>query len=211
MVELFERDPSDSGAAFILAQHLDPGDPSHSAEILDRDTAMSVVEARDGMSIEADHVYVAPPGASVTVAGDAGRPGAEPSDRRAVRVHRRRAGLGRCRDRPFGGRQQYDSMPRNAIATGCADVIRPAPELADAVVSYLRRLGRGRNGTWADDLEPRPPEKLETVLEVVWSWPRTKRECHPTYTSALCHAMNSRPGWSVSRSGRFASGSPSSA
>jgi two-component system CheB/CheR fusion protein len=54
--------PPAPGMAFILVLHLDPTHPSLMAELLSGDTAMPVIEAQDGMLVEADHVYVIPPG-----------------------------------------------------------------------------------------------------------------------------------------------------
>jgi chemotaxis response regulator CheB len=44
--QFFRRVPSDSGIAFVLVQHLDPGHASVLTEILQRSTAMPVVEAQ---------------------------------------------------------------------------------------------------------------------------------------------------------------------
>ena len=57
-----------SGMAFLVVQHLAPLRPSLLPDILSKQTAMPVIEARDGMSIEIDHVYVIPPNASMSVA-----------------------------------------------------------------------------------------------------------------------------------------------
>src|SRR5687767_10399443 len=59
--EFFAAMPTDSGAAFVVIQHLDPSHASHMAEILARSTAMNVVQAQDGMPLEADSVYTIPP------------------------------------------------------------------------------------------------------------------------------------------------------
>ncbi|MGK7654683.1 chemotaxis protein CheB [Roseovarius sp. B08] len=54
--------PDDTGAAFILIQHLDPNHPSMMADLLTRQTAMTVVQAEDDMLLARDTVYVIPPG-----------------------------------------------------------------------------------------------------------------------------------------------------
>jgi len=51
--------------AFVLVQHLDPKHGSMLKEILSRSTRMPIQEARKGMRIERDHVYVIPAGADV--------------------------------------------------------------------------------------------------------------------------------------------------
>ncbi len=61
---------ADSGAAFVLIQHLDPKHESLIAEILGRSTTMPVIEASDGMTAEANHVYVIPPNAYLTLSGN---------------------------------------------------------------------------------------------------------------------------------------------
>jgi two-component system CheB/CheR fusion protein len=53
--------PANSGLAFVLVPHLDPTHESLMAELLGRYTTMPVVEAGDGVRVEADHVYVIPP------------------------------------------------------------------------------------------------------------------------------------------------------
>ena len=57
----------DTGLAYVLVQHLDPDHKSLLPEILDRAAPVPVVAAADGMAIEANHVYVIPPGAAMTV------------------------------------------------------------------------------------------------------------------------------------------------
>ena len=66
---LLEHLPARTGMGFVLLQHLDPTHASQLTEILARTSAMPVQEARDGMAVEADHVYVMPPGKNLTLAG----------------------------------------------------------------------------------------------------------------------------------------------
>lgn len=54
--------PGDTGAAYILIQHLDPNHPSMMADLLTRQTSMTVVQAADDMLLEPNTVYVIPPG-----------------------------------------------------------------------------------------------------------------------------------------------------
>ncbi len=56
-----KRMASDSGMAFVVVSHLDPGHASMMADLLRRYTRMTVEEVRDGVRIEPDHVYVIPP------------------------------------------------------------------------------------------------------------------------------------------------------
>ena len=59
--------PSDTGMAYVLVQHLDPARPSLLAPLLARATAMEVREARGGLLIEANHVYVIAPNTDMTL------------------------------------------------------------------------------------------------------------------------------------------------
>lgn len=62
--------PSDSGAAFVIVQHLDPNHPSLAAELFRKFTDMPVSEAINGAQLEANHVYTAPSGKQLTLKGD---------------------------------------------------------------------------------------------------------------------------------------------
>ncbi len=59
--------PTDSGMAFVLVQHLAPDHKSMLAELLGKVTAMTVVEATDGMVVKPNCVFVIPPDATMTI------------------------------------------------------------------------------------------------------------------------------------------------
>lgn len=61
--------PTDTGAAFILIQHLDPNHPSMMADLLARQTSMGVVQAENEMSLTPDTIYVIPPGKFIRLFG----------------------------------------------------------------------------------------------------------------------------------------------
>ena len=63
------RMPVDSGMAFVLVPHLDPSHESLMAELLARQTAMPVLEAKHQMPIRPDHVYVIPPNKYLAIKG----------------------------------------------------------------------------------------------------------------------------------------------
>lgn len=64
----FSNMPADTGMTFVLVQHLDPDHKSLLVELLTPHAGMPVSEARDGEKMEADHVYVIPPNATLTFA-----------------------------------------------------------------------------------------------------------------------------------------------
>lgn len=62
MAQLLDAMPVDTGMAFLLIQHLDPHHTSQLAELLATHTRMRIAEAVEGMAINANEVYVCPPG-----------------------------------------------------------------------------------------------------------------------------------------------------
>ena len=59
---VLEHLPTDSGAAFILIQHLDPDHESLMVDLLARHTKMRVRQAENDMALVPDTLYVIPPG-----------------------------------------------------------------------------------------------------------------------------------------------------
>ena len=58
--KLIKAIPENSGMAYILVQHLHPGHESALPEILQRVTKIPVVEIRDNVHVDRDHIYVIP-------------------------------------------------------------------------------------------------------------------------------------------------------
>jgi two-component system CheB/CheR fusion protein len=67
--KFFAAMPPDSGIAFVLVPHLDPAHESLMVELLARHTTMPVVEAKNDMPVEANHVYIIPPNKYMTIGG----------------------------------------------------------------------------------------------------------------------------------------------
>jgi two-component system CheB/CheR fusion protein len=63
----FKAVPAENGMAFVVVTHLPPYRDSLLAEILGRATQMPVVNARDDQPVEAQHVYVLPASAVLTI------------------------------------------------------------------------------------------------------------------------------------------------
>ncbi|GAC1462236.1 MAG: hypothetical protein PVSMB2_25980 [Ktedonobacteraceae bacterium] len=59
--------PDDTGMAYVFVQHLAPTHETHLPELLARETQMPVHEAREGMDIRANHVYVIAPNTDMTL------------------------------------------------------------------------------------------------------------------------------------------------
>lgn len=65
--EFFENMPTDSGAAFVVIQHLSPDFKSLMNELLERRTRMAIYRVTDGMQLEPNSVYLIPPGKNLVV------------------------------------------------------------------------------------------------------------------------------------------------
>ncbi|BBC22641.1 CheR family methyltransferase [Pseudanabaena sp. ABRG5-3] len=65
--QILQNLPTDTGMGFVLIQHLAPQYDSQLSEILQRATEMPVHEAREGMRIEPNSVYVIPPNTLMTL------------------------------------------------------------------------------------------------------------------------------------------------
>ena len=65
--QLLSHLPLRSGLAFVIVQHRDPHREGMLVELLQRHTSMPVLETRDQVQVEPDHVYVIPPGRDLGV------------------------------------------------------------------------------------------------------------------------------------------------
>ena len=63
----FRLVPCDTGMAFVIVQHLDPTHDSLLTEILQRTTAMTVVEVSDQQQVKPNCVYVIPPNRDMAI------------------------------------------------------------------------------------------------------------------------------------------------
>src|SRR6266404_1703011 len=63
----FKSMPADNGMGFVVVTHLPPNRESMLAPIIGRAAQMPVVDARDSEMVDAEHVYVLPAGAILTI------------------------------------------------------------------------------------------------------------------------------------------------
>jgi two-component system CheB/CheR fusion protein len=59
--------PKESGLGFVVVQHLDPTHKGIMVELLQRSTTMPVVQIKDRMKIEPNHVYIIPPNRDLSI------------------------------------------------------------------------------------------------------------------------------------------------
>nr|MBA2671559.1 PAS fold family protein [Gemmatimonadota bacterium] len=159
----------DSGLAYIIVLHLDPGHESNLPEILGRASAIPVTQALDGQPIEANHVYVISPNTTLTVVDAClklvkpleGRGHRAPIDRLFASVAEDQEENAACvvlsgtgSDGTFGLRAikehggltlaqtdaEYDGMVRSARATGLVDIALSAAELPVRIAAHFKHL-----------------------------------------------------------------------
>jgi two-component system CheB/CheR fusion protein len=160
--------PIDSGAAYVVIQHLSPDHKSMMDNLLARHTRMPVRVATHGMALAADCVFLIPPATQMTL--EAGRlhlapkpehglslpidvffrSMAEQVGTQGVAIVLSGTGSDGARGIPRVNEEgglvmvqapasaKFDGMPRAAIATGLADAVLPPDQLAVRLVEYLR-------------------------------------------------------------------------
>lgn len=171
--QLFSHVPESTGLAYVVVQHLAPQHASMLAEILGRQTTMPVVEAKDGVVPEADHVYVIAPGTQLVMSSgafdvkpmDVERRGlidaflrtlADDRGERAIGVVLSGSGGdgtdGLRAIREHGGytlaqtpeTAKYDAMPKAAIEAHVIDDVLPAEEMPARLVERAWQVMTGR-------------------------------------------------------------------
>jgi two-component system, chemotaxis family, CheB/CheR fusion protein len=152
--------PVDTGMAFVLVQHLDPNHESVLAHLLTKATSMPVMEARNNLQVQPNHVYVIPPDTALAISK--GLLKISPRSRNrvlhlpidaffeslAAEKHERAIGVvlsGSASDGMLGleaikaeggitfaqdNSAKYDSMPKSAIAAGCVDFVLSPQSIA---------------------------------------------------------------------------------
>ena len=164
----FDGLPADTGAAYVVIQHLSPDHKSMMSTLLARHTAMPVLTVTDGQVLQADVVHLIPPGAILRVEGDKltlvpkqPRVLSLPIDEffnSAAQVWGARtigvvlSGTGTDGTRGAGAIHQaggllaaqapidakFDGMPVSVIASGLVDCIRPVDDLGPWVAEIIR-------------------------------------------------------------------------
>jgi len=160
--------PTSTGMAFVVVQHMDPARESLLPMILQKSTPMPVAQARDGIVIERNHVYVIPPNTHMVIRGGRlkllPRPEgvhglsvncflnslAEELGNKAVAVilsgTASDGSLGIQAIKSEGGlvfaqdevSAGYAGMPQSAAATGVVDFILPPEKIAEELANIAR-------------------------------------------------------------------------
>lgn len=167
-MDILRHMPTDTGMAFVIAQHRGPAHPDLLPQLLASSTRMPVVHVEQGMHLQPDHVYVMPPRIDMTIEKDRFSlrrtqrpPGwpktiniflcslAEAMATRAVAVIL--SGLDGDGSaalkaiKAAGGKTfaqsdaKFASMPQSAVETGHIDYLMPALDIAKALTALARQ------------------------------------------------------------------------
>jgi two-component system, chemotaxis family, CheB/CheR fusion protein len=168
--KFFKTCPTDLGAAFVVVQHLSPDHKSMMSNLLARHTEMPVTMVEDDMQMDANHVYLIPPGAIMHVSK--GHLHLTPKNPRGLTLpidiffssladvyDRHSVGIilsgtgtdgtrGSVAINAAGGflmaqepeSAKFDGMPRSVIATGLVDAILPAEEIPARLLAHIRNI-----------------------------------------------------------------------
>jgi two-component system, chemotaxis family, CheB/CheR fusion protein len=192
--QFVEAVPADSGMAYVVILHLDPERDSRMSELLQDRTAIPVLQVSSPTEVEADHIYIIPPGQDLTMVKAALglRARGERSEHAPVDLFFRTLAEACGQDavgvvlsgtgsdgtagiryiRQAGGitvaqspdESEYDSMPASAISTGLVDLVLLSSQIPAELVRLRRLPSRTDQGAEAD-VEVGLPEVLVTLRD----------------------------------------------
>jgi len=166
---LFAKIPTDTGAAFVVVQHLAPSKDSAMPELLGRHTRMPVHQVADNIEIRPNTIYLIPPGKNMSIANgtlqllDQVEPLRHPIDFffKSLSLDRGAGAIGIIlsgtgTDGTAGARAikaelglviaqdpteaKFDGMPRSAMDAGLTDYVLAAIDIPEQVIKHIRRI-----------------------------------------------------------------------
>ncbi len=194
----FHAMPVDSGASFVVIQHLSPDHVSMMDKLLSRHTAMPVLIAENQQALVANHIYLIPPGKIMRIAGDRLliKPKAKhglslPIDAffmalaQEYQAHAVAVVLsGTGSDGTRGGvaikdangfllaqdpeNAAFDGMPRSVMATGLVDVVMDAKALAARIYQHVTQLQPIDASQLVSPHYPPTTDSMDTILNVLY-------------------------------------------
>lgn len=163
----FDELPVNIGAAIVVIQHLSPDHKSMMDNLLSRHTSMPVLMAENGLAVQANHVYLIPPGKNMTLSGHHLRLVPKSPHQLSLPIDLffnslAKEFLNRCIGVILSGTgsdgtrgavaindaggfllaqdpetAKFDGMPRSVIATGLVDEVLPPEMLAARVAAHV--------------------------------------------------------------------------
>jgi len=184
----------DTGAAYVLIQHLSPKTESQLSSILSRRTTMTLTEITDKSKIEPNHIYISPPGSIVTISRGALKLKRFNGNRHPETINQffislademgpKAVGVilsGTGSDGIEGlrtikekegvtiaqdpGTAQFPEMPENAIAAGVIDHVHPIMQISEQLSKIIQNLNAPVQPTDEETTESQPLNKIFNVL-----------------------------------------------
>src|SRR3954469_9759985 len=184
------------GLAFVIVQHLDPDHESALTMLLERLATIPVTLISDATRVEADHIYVIPPNASLTITDDRLHI-APPVDQRGLRTPidgfflsladargEDAAGVvlsGSGSDGTLGLRAikehggltiaqdgaEYDGMMRSAVRSGMVDFVLPLEKIPAKLTDYFRHLTSVDSRKGPDGVRPEAADNLTQICALL--------------------------------------------
>ena len=194
----FDELAVDSGAVFVVIQHLSPDHKSMMDNLLARHTTMPVLMAENGLEMQANHVYLIPPGKNMTVAGSQLRlvpknphglslpidlfftSLAKEFGNRCIGIILSGTGSDGTRGavaiNDAGGfllaqdpeSAKFDGMPRSVIATGLVDEVMPPESLARRIVGHVKNVMEVSAKGKASEPVELDFDPMESILHLVY-------------------------------------------
>lgn len=194
----FDELAVDSGAVIVVVQHLSPDHKSMMDNLLSRHTTMPVLMAENGLEMQANHVYLIPPGKNMTVAGSQLRlvpknphglslpidlfftSLAKEFANRCVGVVLSGTGSDGTRGavaiNDAGGfllaqdpeSAKFDGMPRSVIGTGLVDEVLPPELLAPRIVSHVKNVLEFSAKVIVSELTDLDANPMESILHLLY-------------------------------------------
>src|SRR5665213_1319635 len=186
-----------AGIAYVVVQHLDPQHESRLTALLGRAGSLPVLEAKDGMAVDPDHVYVIPRNKTLTIVdghlalgpAQVQRSGQRmPIDaflRSLAAVKGEKAACviltGTGSDGTIGLRAikeqggltiaqdgaEYDGMMRSAVRTGLVDVVVPLEEIPAKLADHFEHLNAVGGRKGPDGVRPQAADQLAEIAALL--------------------------------------------
>jgi len=194
----FDELDAESGAVYVVIQHLSPDHKSMMDNLLARHTRMPVLMAENGLEMQVNHVYLIPPGKNMTVAGSQLRlvpksphglslpidlfftSVAKEFGNRCVGAILSGTGSDGTRGsvaiNDAGGfllaqdpeSAKFDGMPRSVIATGLVDEVMPPEMLASRIVGHVKNVLEVSAKPKAKDPGDSDINPLDSILHLLY-------------------------------------------
>jgi two-component system CheB/CheR fusion protein len=194
----FDELAVDSGAVFVVIQHLSPDHKSMMDNLLSRHTTMPVTMAENGMEMQPNHVYLIPPGKNMTVAGSQLRLVPKSPHKLSLPIDLFFTSIAnefgnRCVGAILSGTgsdgtrgsvaindaggfllaqdpetAKFDGMPRSVISTGLVDEVLPPELLASRIVGHVKNVLEVSAKPKANELTDADANPLESILHLLY-------------------------------------------